>query len=494
MPDNEEAIEAFVTRMLHALGATVKQVGFPTGSYLRATLAPDAARLLGCRRQLTLSFQRPPQGSAVEGGFPPDEVEFITYGHPLFDRMIRIAQGRGRVANLMFTFGMDPAFVHGVMKLDPFGGSQTGADLERSPLLDEMCRQAQKVVVDNGRIHIAQRRIVHERQLLFSFKVAMLADEKREMTVALLIDPLTERVARPVDISRAVSFGAQLSNAPSRATSHSNSDTYTVQRLYRTACAHLETRLKGRLRTFEAASAERLNQETRRIQEYYRGLAAESLEPVRALFRRIADARTRLDVARSWHTQNRYYDEMTALKGEAERLEALYRNEVEVLEREEEQRLQEVREKYRPRAEIALVQAACVRVPRIEWCLQVRRGTVHRETTLTYDALRRRFVDWECESCQRPLIEAAHLCSCEALVCSACHVECRECGTIVCSQCQDQRCHVCGQVTCPTCDATCPLVNEDGMAIVDPPAVCRTCRRDWCDACRGMIVPSAWAR
>ncbi len=475
----EAEIEAFVRRFLKSVGATfvIRENGG-----IKANLPADVARLLDCNRRLELDLRRSDEG--VDTSTRTNTSEFVTFGHPLLEGMLALAKERGKAANLLFTFSMEPDFVERVMRLDPFNGAPTaeakGASLA-GPLA-ELLRKAQSVRVADGHVRVLGRRITHQRQLLFFFKVSMLSDDKWESTLPLLIDPVTEEVDRPVDLTGSVSFVPHRHLQGQRP---SQQERYTVERLYRKACDHLEGRLANVMRHFELRAAERARNERNRIEEYYRGLAAESLEPLRNLFRRISNVGTRAEMARSWQMQNRYQEQVDALKEEARSLESVYQAERDALQREQAQRLLEVEERFRPRAEITLTHAAYVMVPRIEWRLRIERDHVTRETTILYDLLRRVWVDWVCEGCDRRILrDPAHLCSCEAIVCEECHSSCSTCGRTTCGVCCDERCHLCGKTTCETCDSACPW-GEKGFG-VELPIVCQSCRAEWCESCMGL--------
>ena len=461
----ETEIQAFVARFLTSLGVAVTSRDYG----LEARLTDEAARLLGCRRTLRLAFG---SGESI-----PADSTLVTFGHPLLDRMLAVAKERGEAAHLMFTFSMAPDFVEGAMGVDPFSGTPSArGEFPEGGVLAELVRQGEKIRVANARVRIVGRRITHQRQVLFYFKVSFISDDKWEMTVPLLMDPLTEEVDRPVDVSEAVSFIPRGVAKASR-----EQDEYTVGRLYRKACDHLQRRLAHRIHAFETEAMERARRESARIHEYYKGLASESLEPLRKLFRRISATGVRADMARSWHAQTRYHELAQSLKEEARELEQLYRKEVEGLEKEKEQRLREVREKHRPRLEIALTHAAYVMVPRLEWRLRLVRPDQDRELPVLYDLMRRRFVGWACESCERPFGESASLCSCGALVCHDCHAPCRDCGGDNCPLCASEECHICRRSTCPTCDNRCPIgLRELGLEL---PSVCSSCRAAWCHEC-----------
>lgn len=481
--ERAQQIERFVVRFLAGVGARVER----RCGGLTAELPREAAALLDCDTRLSLCFTE----RARESG-----CEYITFGHPLLDRMLAVARSRGRAANLLFPFVMEPDFAAAALQVDPFApdGSPPGLAGDEGRLLAAMAERGRSLRVEGAHLRILSRRLLHQRQILFHFNVSLVADERREMTVSLFIDPVTERVDRPVDVRGAVSFIPWDFSRDRRGSGEAvpagrakEQEAYCVDRMYRRACEHLRSRLEPQLQAFSREAAQRARAECRRIEEYYRGLAEESLEPLRKLFRRIAAAGVRADLARSWHTQNRYAQQAGALKEEARRLEAAYRQEVQALSREKERRLAEVAEKYRPRAEIRLTHGAFVMVPRVEWRLRIEQEGRSREAVVLYDLLRQRFVGWECESCSRPLCAPAHLCSCEALVCSACYSSCSGCGEGRCSLCAEERCHLCRGFVCSRCDTACPL----GTALegVELPSVCPACRSQWCRTCLKSALP-----
>lgn len=474
----EAEIEAFVTRFLTSFGAEVAR----GNDHLTADLPPDVAALLGSASRLDLTF-------SPSVGMPPAR-EYVTFGHPLLDRMLSLARERGLTSNLMFTFGMAPEFVERVAQIDPFQSKQvrsgeTAEEAETSNrLIDELLRQARKISIENARVRVTERRIFHQRQVLFFFKVSLISDDKWETTLALLVDPLTEEVDRPVDVTEAVSFSPQLRDDPG--------DTrveYALDRLYRKACEHLKVRLQSRMREFEEGVSARVSRETRRIEEYYRGLAGESVEPLRKLFRRISAAGVQAELARSWHSQVKYQERVQLLRQEARELEEAYRQAALGLQEEKEQRLREVREKYRPRVEITLTHAAYVMVPRVEWQVRLVRPHLSRESTLVYDLLRRSFVDWKCEHCEERLVGKAYLCSCETLVCESCYAPCSGCDGDSCLACARGTCHLCQGSVCGICDADCPAgAHMPTPERIELPMICASCRREWCEECQASAL------
>src|SRR5690606_31127652 len=116
--------------------------------------------------------------------------------------------------------------------------------------------------------------------------------------------------------------------------------------LYRRACELLAERIEPAVREFESETALRMARELNRIEEYYRGLVEERLEPLRGAFRKLSAAGIRVDLARTWQSRVRYSEQVGRLRSEADEIERLFRSELQGLNAERERRLQELREKH----------------------------------------------------------------------------------------------------------------------------------------------------
>lgn len=480
----------------HGVQACVDEAGL-----LTAQLPAKLAEELGAPRRLRVSFLPPQPGEGGKG----QDAEFVTFGHPLLDRMLALTRSRGRAASLLVMGALDPGFLEALHACDPFqdipparmGQTEPGDAAEDQTSepgdgrLGSPARRFTRLSFPNATSRTRSARVVYHAQVMFLFKVALLSDEKREFIFPLWIDPVTEEIVRAVDVSRSLDFRLEQDR-------ERHEETYRLERLYRKACSQLEKRLQKPVRVFQEQVDERLAGELRRIEEYYGGLMQEQLEPLRKHFRRMAVASVRADLARTWDTENRYREELLALKSDLADLEARYEKELAALQREKAQRVQEVREKHRTRAEVTLTHAAVVRTPRVEWRLRLTGQGVRREVDVVYDVLRRRLIGWECESCAGPLGERVYLCSCSSLVCAACHRDCAGCGQSHCRSCSPGDCHVCGGPVCPRCETGCPLFPPESEIRSDW-AVCRDCRDRWCRPCRSLAffqvdeVLAAWS-
>lgn len=474
--DRSPEIESFVRRFLELHGCRLAAHG---GGVLEAELPKELSGTLGAER-LRLAFAPPKAGD-------PGGAEYVTLGHPLLDQMLELAKSRGLAASLILPLGLDRDFLESVFSSNPFDPQSRGEEGEphpqRPPLARRLERRLGSLRFAGMKVKLLSTRVLYHPQVMFFFKISFISDEKRERLISLLIDPYTEEIDRPVDLKGAMAF---------RCAQQGGLEEYALRRLYRRACAHLDRRLAKVIESYQRALRERLLREERRIEEYYSELIQERVEPLRKLFRRMAVASVRADLARSWSAELRYREALAELKNESARLQAEWEKEFAALEDEKRRRIQEVREKHQGRMEAALTHAALVRVPRVEWRLHLA-GPVHREITVLYDVLRKRLVDWTCESCSGPLSEEVGLCDCGALVCRECRRTCPRCGRGVCRGCAAAFCHVCGGPVCPSCSPHCPLELE--LAASYP--VCAGCRESecpWCACAAGVEAGALLAR
>ncbi|MGI6038126.1 MAG: hypothetical protein ACOYD6_07865 [Limnochordia bacterium] len=273
------------------------------------------------------------------------EVDYLTIGHPFLDKLIGLGLQRGLTGCLIFPH------------------------LERTP-----------PAIPPG------SRLVFHQEYLFNFHAAYLGYEPVEKLHSLQIDAFTETPLPPLDLTSAA--GVQLPTFPS-------GENYGPWRLYRLACGVLEEVVEGERRRVEETLRQGLARDVQRLEDYYQALMQEELAPLRQLFHQLAVASVHHDLARTEETQERYYQRMEKLKGAIRRGQRAYDRRVEELKKEHEARLRELQEQAKVRAEIKLVSAALLWVPR--WELELRQGEeLH---TCLYDPLRHLVVEPPCGHC-----------------------------------------------------------------------------------------------
>ena len=435
-----EKVEHFVLTFFAATGCRVQR----RDRVWIAHLPEHMAKAFGVDERLVFTFQ-PEQASS--------NVEVLTRGHRLVDVMVQYAQQRGRSCNVIYLGSQWNEIVRQAAASDPWQMGYRPA----VPRLVRMVETLRSLRFVNARQRIIQRRVLYQRQALFRFRVAFCADEKREMLYSVLADPSTETIDSVVDIGGGVAMPAvwrgkneasqcvqtkffptppfgRRKNFMSREASWQageaalrQGNAYVWLRLYRKACEYLENHMLTEKLRFEAEAAARLAAEKNRLDAYYRGLAAETVDPLRRVFSRMAAAEMRMGWGGergTWETR------LERLRAEAVRLRHQHVDELENLAAERERRLEELLDRYRVKTEISLVQVSLIHVPRIAWNLRLT-GPSRREVTVLYDIIRERILEPLCDACENMLTGNALLSCCGDVVCQSCGKACPTCGESV---------------------------------------------------------------
>lgn len=396
---SEDDVSSFVLQFLGTCGVTYTHVDGIWNVLLPKWLAEH--------------LELPPSTSfTFDPALGGKDVHVVTHGSPILDSMVQIARSRGTISQLIYTGMKLHRTLDQLCANDPWDGKRHGALSEIQFL--------------NARVRPLERRLLHQEQLLFHFKVAYVSDERVEELHRVMVDPITEEVVPTIGEGHAMinlpplngrSRTNERATRPQRTTY--DSDLYTTRRLYAVACDQLEQMLRPRIAQLRVEADERLEKEQTRVEEYFKGMAAELVDPLRRILRRVASQQARVRLYPS--VPEGVEKELQSLKATAQRLEADYREELDVLERDRSRRIAELRERNQVKVEVALTNVAKVLVPRIEWTLRIS-GPTRREVVVLYDVLRDTVLDLGCDKCE----EAAHqliLTGDGDLVCTSCAKE-----------------------------------------------------------------------
>ena len=507
--DLQRRTERFVLGALEALGnpatpATLPDDGpaLPTLSALwMVTLPADVDPLARYQEPRFVAFDR---DLADTWG-----ADYVTLGSYLVDNLMDVARKKGRTANLFLPW------------LWPTDKLPAGWREEVPGLKFANCRAA-----------VTGLEVVFHRFILWDFRVTLAADERRDIAVSLLSDPLTEEVQVPgepddgpdvlgsavgwTDLQdvRALEWGMRAASPPRPARVKTGAapvvprtleGNYQLVRLYRRACELLSTVVKDEVEKFTSAAAERLALETERLRSYYAASEQETLEELKRAVHRVASLGVRLELSRQPALRDRLAAEVQAARREMDKAERVYRHEVEALSKELKRRVAELEEKYRPLVTATLVGAAYLFRPRLEYQLELertgprRRGAggapeggppgggapnvVPRTSVVYFDLLAGTVAGLSCPSCGAPLVEA-YLDDAGELVCSGCVFACAGCGRASTMPAESRRCHLCGEEFCRDCLGECSAGEPSARA---SQSVCRWCRELWCESCRNLL-------
>lgn len=348
-----------------------------------------------------------------------------------------------------------------------------------------------------------RQRFLYKRQLLFSLQVTFLADTRVTNLWQILVDPCGERPVKVGDLAGWVALprvwplfvGSRSIAGENRWcadqeqgdrwqswTAHQGrilqeSGDYELNRLYAKACEYLQTRLPQAMQRLEAEKRARHEQEKRQLNEYYHQLTQEAMHPLRKLFRRLAVATVRADLARAPQTQEVYASRIMALKREIEAAEAVYQEYLEEIRQDMSWRLGELEARYSTKVQVSLEGIACIWAPYIEFTFHL--STLPGEHRYLYNCIANQFADTICDTCMEL---TCHLnpCSCGNVVCDDCYSVCPGCGKAVCRTCAGVACHICGAFTCEACAASCPF----SLLTL---AICPTCLQKSCSICTSLV-------
>lgn len=275
----------------------------------------------------------------------------------------------------------------------------------------------------NARTRPGNRRVVQHGHWTFFFRISYRTDETRETLHAVVVDPVTEeaRLGKGLDPYVDVCLDAIVRAGAGpighrQSVKQPRSPLYVVGRLYdvaRTFIAEYVTVTEGLEHIAEARARLRVDRE--RLDEFYEGLEEEALVPVVQRLRRMETERRQ----RQWM---RFVIPDDGQAGtQEEDLSSVHRQLAEItegLQDERRRRLEELAVKYSVRANVDLIGAARVTVPRIELTYKLL-TPVRRDVVFYYDPLFGEFLDLDCEHCGRAL-ESVHVGSEGEFLCGDC--------------------------------------------------------------------------
>ena len=286
------------------------------------TLQGDHPLLAGVG-QLSFTFSR--EKSA------PD-LDHLTYGHPLVDRMLALASRRGRTTSLIFPLR------------EPFPPIQ-------------------------GTWRAVPKALIYQSEYLFNFRIAYLGHERVEEVATIWLDSYTETKQPPLDLSLAAGFNPPRTRrirSQTESLSQLENLAYGPVRMFRRALVYLREEIESRRAEVEKQARAKLARDVERLTGYYEALAQEELQSLRKLFRQLAVTYVRYDLARTDDTRRLYGRRALALRAEIRSAQEEYEERLALLREEHQRRLQELWGQTAVHVEASLVSGAHLWVPRWE--------------------------------------------------------------------------------------------------------------------------------
>ncbi|NLN16686.1 MAG: hypothetical protein GX182_05110 [Firmicutes bacterium] len=325
--------------------------------------------LLDGAGQLSFTFSR--EKSA------PD-LDHLTYGHPLVDRMLALASRRGRTTSLIFPVKE---------QFPPFQGPWRPVP----------------------------RALIYQSEFLFNFRIVYLGHERVEEVVTIWLDSYTEQRLPPLDLSLGAGFRPpRTCRVRSKADSLSELENLAYQpvRLFRRALVYLQEEIDSRRAELESLARSKLARDVERLTGYYESLAQEEFQSLRSLFRKLAVANVRCDLARTDDTRRLYGRRALALRAQIRSAQEEYEERLALLREEHGRRLQELWGQTAVDVEVSLVSGAHLWVPR--WEVELWRGG--ECIPGHYDPLRNKWLEPLCTRCEGEITAIDR----EAILCEGC--------------------------------------------------------------------------
>lgn len=289
------------------------------------------------------------------------------------------------------------------------------------------------------RVRLDGARLEYRQTPLFVFRLLWRADVALEQRLVLMVDAegqWVEPARLPLTMLPSPAPGAR-------------GQSYALKRLFELACESLPRWAELLGASFRADVEARRRREEERLQQYYKGLEAEAVEPMRVLLLQLQglEARRLLPGPACDDAARHVREEVARLREElAETRERL--------SREWGLRMHEVAERYRVRLEVTPVAAALCWTPHLMLSLHLwAEGLGDPADPLELDAAwnlaQGRWTGLGCQECGRESGEL-RLCRCPRLLCPACAGPCG-CGTVFCPGCASGCCVSCKQPLCSRC-------------------------------------------
>lgn len=398
-----------------------------------------------------------------------DSAEFITYGHPVLDRLISSARSQGWAANLIYPLS---AKDYAVFR----------EKLARIPVKG---------------IHLIARQptIIYHAKLVFLFRLSLLADLRKDLLISLAADPETDQVEiwelpkglcslpegfRPLPDRRRYprlykEKGSLLDTHLANLSWFRETDYRTFQ-LYRQACLFLHRWILESFSAFEKEQLARLKCEEQVLDEYYDTLLREEMKRLYELLHKAAVLEVRVALAKTAQTRELFNSRLEDYRQQIQYEKDRCSRYGQMLAREKSKRLHELRRKYTPQALVTLVSAARVYLPRAVFTVESRLNECER-IRLVYDFCADAWLDLQCQRCERPTYDLM-ITSEAGLLCSRCAEVCEVCGQP--TMFPAAVCPGCGQKICQYCRYSCLLPSATSstdclLCCRCGPAVCPCC-------------------
>jgi len=377
-------IRNFVTNCLNGIGAVIE---FPSYNYAEVLIPDELIDYFEGESYFNLAFD-------FDIARRHEDAEFVTYGSYFLDRLTHVARQQGLAGTRHISTGEVninnvEQKLHGKII---FKGCKS-TFLAAIPML----------------YHYA----------LFNFKVSYISDDKLEEIRKVLVNLNTNLVDEAMSDTLE---SAILVDKPD--IGYPSEKRHSIYEAYQVATAYLEEDIQTKIQELEVALKQRLQQEEKRVEEYYETLSAELRE------------------------------KREKVKNDPEKA-TIFDTKLEVNEIDKQRRLRELEDKNRLSASSLLFNGVLISQYKARCKFQIKRGKTERDLYVVWNPMLNSIDPIVCEHCNNGTTEVRLCYHCGHIGCADCIEECSQCETYICRECGLVNCAVCGKPLCNNCQIVC---------------------------------------
>lgn len=288
-----------------------------------------------------------------------------------------------------------------------------------------------------------------------------------------------ERVDVDLDTGRILDIPADVEEEPAAAEIGAGDP--RLERAYGAATEYLHRRMAPTRSKFESLSRKDLEAEMDALDRTHRRREEEIRQEVKQKKARMGEYAKKISGARTYETGRRYRAEMNEYRERMERKEAEAGKKIHLLDADRKKQEEQIRKKYRPAMEMALVAATVYSYPGATCTLEFRNGSASRRAKAVFSDPAGSFAV-RCEACGKTA-EGVYLCTNSHVSCGPCSDECADCKRVACVRCRAvlNTCYICRQTVCRTCASRCGFCSD--VSCGDHSFACGHCSRTACFFC-----------
>jgi len=368
---NYENLKDFVKEVIEIKGGVAEE---KEEGILEAILPENISKNLQCKEYEKFSFSPERRGN-----------KFITYGSPLLDKVISLAQDMGKTARI----SLEQVYLKKKSPASLIEDKFNFLNMRKlGPIID---------------------REVTCSYLLISFRAIIISDERREEILTTIVDEQTLRTPREL-----VNPILGMSSYTERG-AEEIMEKYPLKKVYERIKEAVIKNLNESLKDVETSSLRRLKRDITRLWSYYQDLKKE--------------------------LKKRIMRKLSPEERPEEKEE--FSSKIKAIDLEFKRKTQDLVDKYNLKVILEPINACRVYLPKIITEYEVQRKSFKKKLNFFWNPLMKEIEPLVCEACLEDTYNI-YLCDKLHLVCPQCYFKCKGCGKRICKKCFPEKCPTCG--------------------------------------------------